>query len=145
MENSKIKKVPKGRKEVSDLKDGEIHYVTTLEAKRFDVNFIKIFMPLDGMHMIPSILKPASVHLYSHLCFICNQENIAVSSSKSIMDNTGMSIAGVKRAKAQLLELDYIREVASNNYMINPNMATKTDGGKRENLCERYSRLIKKE
>ena len=143
VKNSKIRKVPRGQKQVSDVKSGDIHYVTMLEVKRFDVNYFKIFKMADEANIFQHDMPASTFKLFIYFCFICGQDNIATTDNATMIENTRTSKSTIALAKTQLLDIDYIRIVSKNRYMVNPNISAQVDGEKREYLVGNYNRLIK--
>ena len=142
MKNSKRKRVFVGTQEMAYTSNGEVTRAMMMQLKEHDRNFIKFFLPEAGNHMMrPKEMTLTTVDLFNYLCVICGQDNIAITTTAEITERIGMSTASISRAKDQLYEFDYIRKRANNVYMINPEIAAKTDGEKRQALWEKYQLL----
>lgn len=144
MKNSSRKTAFAGHKQVADTRTGEISTGVVLESKQQDRNFIKLFLPEEGVyHMRPKKMTLASVHLFDYLCIIAApaKDNIAVCTTADIEQHTEYSSASIARAKDQLKKMDYIRQKANNIYMLNPDITAKVEGDKRQAIHEAYHRL----
>lgn len=142
MKNSSRKSVFTGRKEVTD-RHGEISTAVVLQSKRLDNNYIKLFLPEEGVYnMRPREMTLAAIHLFDYLCILAvGKDNIAVCTTADIVEHIQYSTAAIARAKDQLRKLDYIRQKANNIYMLNPEYVAKVDGDKRHAIFKAYHAL----
>lgn len=146
MKNSQRKRVYAGSREMADAHTGEVSRAVLIEAQTQDINFIKLFLPeRQGDYcMRPREMTLASIHLWDYLQIIAGDDNTAVTTTQEIADRIHYSTASISRSKDQLKKMDYIRQRGINIYMLNPDVATKVTGKKREALCENYQKLKRK-
>jgi len=143
MKNSKVKRVYAGSREIADTATGELSRAVIVRSSKQDRNYVKMFLPTEGYIMRPKSMTLATVDLFNYLCVICGQDNIAIATTSEIAERIGMSSASIARAKEQIREFDYARRRANNVWMINPEIACKVDGDKRQALWEQYQNLPK--
>jgi hypothetical protein len=142
MKNSRNKNVYAGSIETADVNGGEVRRTAIITLKVQDINYIKLFLPSEGnMDMRPREMTLASIHLFDYLCVIAGKDNIAIAITRDIEKAIRYSSASISRAKDQLKRMDYIRQKASNVYMLNPELAVKVEGEKRKALADIYREL----
>ncbi len=132
-----------GSKEVADAKTGEVSRAALIKQKQQDRNYIKFFLPEGSYNMRPKGMVLATVDLFNYLCVVMDTNNNAIATTSEITERTGLSTASVARAKEQIKDYDYARRRANNIWMINPEVACKVDGDKRQGLWEQYQLLPK--
>ncbi len=94
--------------------------------------------------MFPKDMTLSSRDLFDYLTVVMDKQNIAIAPVAEVEERTGLSTASIARAKVQLFELDYIRQKASNVFMVNPAHAFKADGDQRADAYDAYITLEKK-
>jgi hypothetical protein len=130
-----------GSKETVDIKTGEVERAVLVKQKVLDLNFVKIFLPERGYRMYPKEMNQSARDLLDYLKVVMDRQNIAIATVAEIQDRMDLSTASIARAKAQLIELDYIRQRTPHVYMLNPGYACKAAGDDRQGLYEAYSHL----
>jgi uncharacterized small protein (DUF1192 family) len=130
-----------GSKETVDTKTGEVERAVLVKQKVLDLNFVKIFLPERGYRMYPKEMNQSARDLLDYLKVVMDKQNVAIAPVAEIQERVDLSTASIARAKAQLIELDYIRQRAHNVYMVNPGHACKTAGDDRQTTYEAYSLL----
>jgi uncharacterized small protein (DUF1192 family) len=130
-----------GTKETVDVKTGEVERAVLVKQKVQDLNFVKIFLPERGYRMYPKEMHQSARDLLDYLKVVMDKQNVAIAPVGEIQERTDMSTASIARAKAQLMEMDYIRQRTPHVYMVNPGYACKTAGDDRQAVYEAYSLL----
>jgi hypothetical protein len=130
-----------GTKETVDTKTGEVERAVLVKQKVQDLNFVKIFLPERGYRMYPKELNQSARDLLDYLCVVMDKQNIAIAPVAEIQERMDLSTASIARAKAQLMEMDFIRQRTPHVYMVNPGFACKTAGDGRQTVYEAYSML----
>lgn len=141
MRNSKRVYRYSGTKETVDIKTGEVEKAVLVKQKIQDVNFIKVFLPEGGYRMYPKEMTTSARELLEYLCVVMDKNNVAIAPVLEINERIGMSTASIARAKAQLMELDFIRARTHHVYMVNPSKTCKANGDARAAVYEAYSLL----
>lgn len=95
--------------------------------------------------MYPREMVPATRAFFDYLCVICDKQNTAIAPMSEVMERTGIAQASINRAKAQLFQLDFMRQRSSTVFMLNPNKVFKDDADKRQDICEVYDALVRKQ
>jgi hypothetical protein len=140
MSNLRIKSIFAGRETVQS-KDGTFSKAIILKQTKQDLNFVKIYLPSKGFRMYPRSMTISTRDLFDYLCVVMDRMNIAIAPALEVEERVGLSSASFSRAKHQLMEHDYIRQRASGIYMINPDIACKTDGNGKSDLYGTYEVL----
>jgi uncharacterized small protein (DUF1192 family) len=130
-----------GSKETVDIKTGEVERAVLVKQKVLDLNFIKIFLPERGYRMYPKEMNQSARDLLDYLGVVMDKRNVAIAPVAEIQERMDLSTASIARAKAQLMELDFIRQRTPHVYMVNPGYACKAAGDDRQDIYEAYSLL----
>lgn len=130
-----------GTKETVDTRTGEVERAVLVQPKIQDLNFVKVFLPERGYRMFPKEMNQSARDLLSYLKVVMGKDNVALAPVSEIQERMDMSPASIARGKAQLLELDFIRQRFPHAYMVNPGFACKASGDERQAVYDAYSHL----
>lgn len=138
MKNYRMKTVFKGTQEVARTNGGEVERAALFTKQKQDLNFLKWFIPTEGYRMYPKEMIVSARDVFEYLMVVSDKQNIAIAPTSEMEERLNISLSSISRGRSQLLGLDFIRLRSNSVYMINPAIACKVDGDKRDALMEVY-------
>lgn len=83
----------------------------------------------------------SAVGLFGYLAKHMNDDNKVVAVSSEAMDDLEISSATFYRARIQLLQLDYVRSISDNYYMVNPAIQYNGKKSNKQVITFTYNRI----
>jgi len=138
MGNSRNKSKYVGTEEVYKPSTGEYQKSVIYKKTVQDLNFVKIFIPTKGQRMYPKEMIISARDVFEYLMVVSDKQNIAIAPTSEMVERLGLAGSSISRGRSQLLSLDFIRMRSQSIFMLNPAIACKVDGDKRQELLDVY-------